>query len=154
MSKQKRRTGDILEIPIAGKGYSYAQVLRTGVAFFDVLLESKLENLESLSGSGVLFVLEIYDSVITDNEWRVVGNIPVREFLRTAPLQFVQDQMNPESVSLYDPNTGETRTASIDDCKGLERAAVWTAGQVQERILDYHEGKDNKWVEQLKLENS
>ena len=67
------------------------------------------------------------------------------------PLQFIQDELNPKNYQLYDPNTGQISKASKEECIGLERAAVWEAEHVEDRLRDFYSGVQNKWVEQLKI---
>ena len=66
-------------------------------------------------------------------------------------MQFIQDPINPEKFELYNPNTGEITSTTRDEAKGLERAAVWEAEHIESRLRDYYEGKENTWVNQLKI---
>lgn len=131
--------------------FFYAQVLSAGVAFFDYKSNEPLYDLEKLNHVNILFIVEVYDSVITKGRWRIVGNLPIREELKVPPLKFIQDRLNPNFFELYDPITGKTFPAKRDDCKGLERAAVWEAEHVEERLLDHYEGRENKWVKKMSI---
>jgi hypothetical protein len=64
---------------------------------------------------------------------------------------FIQDELEPNKFELYDPNTGDIKPAKKVDCIGLERAAVWEAGHVEERIVDHFAGRTNKWVEDMRI---
>lgn len=64
-------------------------------------------------------------------------------------MKFIQDVLNPEKFELYDPNNGEIIPATKEQIQGLECAAVWEAEHVESRIIDYYEGRPNKWVKQL-----
>ena len=57
--------------------------------------------------------------------------------------------MRPEKFSIYED--GKIRSASKEECLGLERAAVWEPSHVEERIVDYYAGRKNQWLESLKL---
>jgi hypothetical protein len=39
----------------------------------------------------------------------------------------------------------------LEEVKGLERAAVWEADHIEDRLTDYIDGKENKWVKSLEL---
>ena len=80
-----------------------------------------------------------------------VGKLPIREDLSILPMQFIQDTLNSEKYSLYNPNTGEITPTTRDKAIGLERAAVWDAHHVEDRIRDYYLGIPNETVERLKL---
>ena len=40
--------------------------------------------------------------------------------------------------------------ATPTECAGLERAAVWSASHVEDRLRDYRAGRPNTWVRPLK----
>jgi hypothetical protein len=40
--------------------------------------------------------------------------------------------------------------ASYGECTSLERAAVWDTEHIEDRLEDYFNGRENKWVESLK----
>jgi hypothetical protein len=73
------------------------------------------------------------------------------EKYKTLPLKFIQDPIQRQSFQIYDPNTGNIHPSKKEDCIGLERAAVWEASHVEDRILDHFEGRENKWVKSLQI---
>jgi hypothetical protein len=152
MAKQRITTGAILEVNIEGQYYVYTQILgKAGYAFFDYKSKEKLEDLTVLLSARILFILSVYDDIITKGEWLKVGKLPIRSDLLVQPLQFIQDNLNPNNFEHYNPNTGEITKATREECEGLERAAVWEANHVEDRIRDYYLGVPNIWVEQLKI---
>ena len=56
-----------------------------------------------------------------------------------------------ENFEIYNPNTGEIKKATKKECEGLECTAVWTANHLESRIEDHFAGKENVWVERLKI---
>ncbi|MGJ3234667.1 Imm26 family immunity protein [Marivirga sp.] len=149
MKKQKITIGDIVEIKIESNFYCYAQILpNAGYAFFDIKSSSPIDNIEKLNDVPILFILSVYNDVITEGLWLKVGKLPIRDTLKQQPLQFIQDQLNPDKFELYNPNTGESKQAEKGDCKGLERASVWEAEEVEERLLDHFKGRKNRLVEE------
>lgn len=152
MTKQQRITpGAILEILIGEKFY-YAQILLSGnCAFFDLESSEKLEDFTVLENSQVLFILAVYDDVITGGRWRIVETMELRGALKVEPFKFIQDALDPDSFELYDPNSGDIREATREECEGLECSAVWEAEHIEDRIVDHYKGRPNIWVEQLKI---
>lgn len=151
MKRQRITIGSILEINIEGKYYVYAQILgKAAYAFFDYKSSEKLTDFSNLQKTPILFIIAVYNDVITSGYWPKVGKIEIRENLRVQPMQFIQDPIKPDNFSLYNPNSGEIVPTTRDKIKGLERAAVWEASHVEERIRDYYSGVPNIWVEQLK----
>lgn len=98
-----------------------------------------------------MFIVAVYNDIITQGHWFKVGKLPIREDLSILPMQFIQDTLDSEKYSLYNPNTGEITPTTRDKAIGLERAAVWDAHHVEDRIRDYYLGIPNETVERLKL---
>lgn len=152
MAKRQRVTpGAILEIHTHDKFY-YAQILQSkGCAFFNLERIKPLEDYSILLNAPVLFIIAVYHDVITKGKWVKVGEMKIREGLKTEPYQFIQDTLNSDSFELYNPNTGEIIPATKEEAKGLECAAVWEAEHVESRLRDYYAGKPNVWVQQLAI---
>lgn len=69
MVKQKITIGSILEIKICDY-YCYAQILgKASYAFFDFKSVNKLTDLSLLESSPVLFILAVYNHVVTKGKW-------------------------------------------------------------------------------------
>lgn len=152
MANQIITEGAILELCIDNQYYVYAQILgKAGYAFFDFASNKRMQEFKILQTREVLFILSVYNDVVTRGKWRKVGKLPIREDLQTQPLQYIQDIHYPDRFELYDPNTGEITKATREQCEGLECAAVWEASHVEDRIRDHYLGVPNIWVEQLAI---
>jgi len=152
IKRQKITEGSILEINIEKQYFVYAQILnKGGYVFFNYKTREKLIDLSLLKKAPILFVIGVYNDVITKGHWLKVGKIEIRDDLKIQPMQFIQDVQNQGNFELYNPNTGEIRKATKEQCFGLECAAVWEANHVEDRIRDYYDSKPNIWVEQLKI---
>jgi hypothetical protein len=151
MKKQRRIPGSILEIQLEDQSLAYAQVLKTGVAFFDLNAKDSLTDLHVILEKPVLFIIEIYDHIITKGRWKIVGTLPIRPDLIKPPLQFIQDQLAPDKFELYDPISGDIYPATRDECIGLECAAVWEAEHVEGRLIDHYNNRENIWVKMLSM---
>ncbi len=62
-------------------------------------------------------------------------------------MQFIQDAIHPDRFEFYDPNTGESRPATKEQIKGLERASVWEANHIEDRIRDHYNGIPCIWLQ-------
>jgi hypothetical protein len=156
MAKQRIIEGAILEICIDNQYYVYAQILTKGLgyAFFDFKSETKIKDLNLLQKANILFIVMVYNDIITKGVWVKVGKLPIRNDLLVQPMKYIQDIQNPNSFELYNPNTGEITKATREQCEGLEYAAVWEANHVEDRIRDYYLDVPNIWVEQLKIKSN
>jgi|688.fasta_scaffold221658_2 hypothetical protein len=148
MSKKQRITvGSILEIYIEKEYYTYAQILgKAGYAFFDYKTKDKLNDYSILLDKPILFITSVYNDVITQGHWLKVGSLEIRKDLQEQPMQFIQDAIHPDRFEFYDPNTGESRPATKEKIKGLERASVWEANHIEDRIRDYYNGVPCVWL--------
>lgn len=142
-----------MEIDIEGEYFVYAQVLSKGLgyAFFDFRTKKKLNSFDILLSSKVLFIVMVYNDIITKGVWLKVGKLSIRNDLLIQPMKYIQDNLNSDNFELYNPNTGEITKSTRKECEGLECAAVWEANHIQDRIRDCYLGVPNIWVEQLKI---
>lgn len=148
MKRQRITIGSILEIRVHEKYYFYAQILKGGKAFFDFMSEQPISDVTILSDKPILFIIAVYNDVITSGHWPKVGKLDIRDDLKVLPLKFIQDALDPTSFSIYDPNSGEIIPSTKEACKGLERSSVWDAHHVEQRLLDHLEGRINKYVQE------
>lgn len=137
-----------MEINIEGQYYVYAQILSKGLgyAFFDFKSKEKLRDFNILLNSKVLFIVMVYNDIITKGVWLKVGKLPIRDDLLVQPMKFIQDNLNPNNFEHYNPNTGKITKATKEECVGLERASVWDANHVEDRIRDYYLGVPCTWL--------
>ncbi|MCK0115021.1 Imm26 family immunity protein [Gelidibacter sp. F63206] len=150
MKKQIRTIGAIVEIDLKNGDYCYAQILNDGLAFYDLKVKEKLSDFDVLLECPVLFFLSVYRDAISQGRWLKVGKLTIRKEFEVLPMKFIQDGLNPNIFELYNPNTGDITRTTKDKITGLERAAVWEANHVEDRLRDYYDGKPNVWLEQLK----
>jgi len=151
--RQRIIEGSILEINIENQYFAYAQILKKGLgyAFFNFKSFEKLLDISVLNKAKVIFIVMVYNDVITKGIWVKIGKLDIRDELKELPMQFIQDSQNPNNFEIYNPNTGEISKATKEQCLGLECAAVWEANHIEDRIRDYYNSIPNVWVEQLKI---
>jgi hypothetical protein len=151
VKKQRRTIGAVVKINLGDGNHSYARILdKASFAIYDFMTKSE-KTIDEITAKNILFIVAVYDDVITDGRWEKIGSKPLEEELKILPMKYMQDSINPNNFSLYNPNTGEIIPAKRGDCAGLECAAVWEAEHVEDRIRDHYAGKKNKWLEQLEI---
>ncbi len=149
MNKRQRRTvGSIVSIPIENYRV-HAQILAdTDMVFFDTkhLTDESLTEYESFE---VLFRLPVNSNAILDGRWVKVGKENIKdEFSKPVP-RFIQDALNPEKFEIY--IGGNIHPSTKNECKNLDRCAVWAVNHVEDRIRDHYNGVSNVWVEKMRL---
>lgn len=160
--RQKITIGSIIEISIEGIYFVYAQILPKSLyAFFDYRSIEPIMDFSCLNTAPVLFVIPVYDYVITKGIWLKVGKMPIREDLEKLPKKYyIYDEISGK-YSKYDSYTGEIVPSTKEDVRGLERAAVWAENHVEDRIRDYYNHVPCLWLkkhyelfpESLKIED-
>lgn len=151
MKRQRIQSGAVVEIPLGDGTHTYGRLLvRPYVEVYDSVTRDAVTDLNAIVARPVLFTVSVFDRAITSGRWPIVGKLPYDEDTAEMPLQFKQDAADLRRCSLIDAWGNITR-ASLEECQGLERAAVWEAEHIEDRIRDHYAGRPNVWVEQLKL---
>ncbi|MGA3210294.1 MAG: immunity 26/phosphotriesterase HocA family protein [Terriglobales bacterium] len=147
MKSKKRTVGDIVKIPLGNGTHIYARVLPDATfAFYDSHVSEELA-LQTVLERPVLFFVAVMDRAIMKGRWPIVGHISLDEKLQPPP-KFIQDPINKDVFRIYE--NGQIRSATRQECVGLERAAVWEPEHVEDRLRDHYAGRRNKWFESLR----
>jgi hypothetical protein len=147
--RQQRIAGDVVEVDLGDGSHTYARVLEEAMfAFYDCRTTEDLA-VDAIIAGGILFIIPVMDHAVKRGRWIVVGSAPLNAALMNPPPRFMQDALNLDSFSIYEK--GKIRSATKEECIGLEREAVWDPGHVEDRIRDHYLGRKNKWVESLKI---
>ncbi len=146
------RVGDVVQVPLSGGTCGYGYVLvEPLIAFLDHRDGGQTEDFHDVVQKPLLFKIWVSNRPMRDGSWPVVGHVdPTTEALKPVPF-FKQDAISRKLSITYDG--GKEVPATPDDCRGLERAAVWEPEHVVDRLLDHFEGRPNKWVESLRMKD-
>jgi hypothetical protein len=152
--KVRRQVGDVVAVPLSAKVISYALLLQEPlIVFLAATANAGTSGLpEGIHSARALFSIWVANQPVQDGSWPVAGRVdPVPDHFLSETWFFKQD---PISKALTIGRTGAeeipaTATQVIE--RQLERAAVWSASHVEERLRDHFAGRANKWVESLKL---
>lgn len=149
--KTRRVVGDVVAIPLGdSEQVGFGVVLEEPLmAFFDVSAKAGAEpSVGEIARYPVAFRIWVMNQPIVDGLWPVLGKVDVPEELAVAPWFFKQD---PISGKLTVGRTGsEERLPEPGQVDSLERAAVWSAAHVVDRLQDHFAGKPNKWVASMR----
>ena len=151
IKKQRRIIGAILKIDLHNGYHSYGRILdKANYAFYEIMTKDDIRDVNLIVTLPVLFILGVYNDVITSNRWVIIGKKTLEDYLKVLPMEFIQDSETLE-LEIYDCNSGEIRPSTKEECEGLECAAVWEATHVEERIIDFFEGRINASVKNLSI---
>ena len=139
MARQRWTKGAVLEVPLSSGVLVKAQMLKEPeFAFFHPEDEDLL-----------LFRLWVHKSAYNTGRWTKIGKAAIRQDLTRQVDRFKQDPISGQ-LSIYRDEID--LPATVSDCEGLERAAVWDPHHVESRLEDELAGRPNKWVESLKMD--
>ncbi|MDX2053373.1 MAG: immunity 26/phosphotriesterase HocA family protein [Polyangiaceae bacterium] len=145
--KIPRVAGELVAIPLAdGERVGFGLVLEEPLmAFFDLSAKrDSMPSVEEIIRSPVAFKIWVMNQPIVDGLWPVLGKADVPPDLAVAPWFFKQDAISGKIT------VGRTGAEELQPMPGqldaLERAAVWSASHVVDRLQDHFAGKPNKWV--------
>lgn len=149
----------MVEIPLGEGRRGFARDLGLEVEFYDrQAVQGEAVDVAGLEGTPVAFRVWVMDSAFKpSSSWRSIGKLPLREDGSAASRFAKQDPLT-GALSIYweDPQRGQRHEApaTLDECAGLESAAVWSANHIEDRLRDYFAGKPNKWVASLAIDPS
>lgn len=147
----RRTVGDVVAIPLGGGRVGFGLVLEEPlVAFFDHSRAAGAElPVEAIVETPIAFRIWVMNQPIWDGVWPVIGRVDVPRRALEKPWFVKQD---PISGKVTVGRTGsEEITPPTGLAETLERAAVWGAEHVVDRLNDHFAGRANKWVESVKL---
>ncbi|MHB8254362.1 MAG: immunity 26/phosphotriesterase HocA family protein [Acidiferrobacter sp.] len=146
--KIKRTVGDVVTIAIGKGTLCFGRVLAEPLMAFYDLQAKRIPSIKEIIYSPILFKVWVMNHAVTSGRWHVIGSAPLDVTLWESVKFFKLDPLSKES---YIYSNGEETPASLEECEGLERAAVWDPQHVEDRLRDYYAGVPNRWVESLKL---
>lgn len=155
-SKVRRRQGDLLKIDLGDGRHSFAQVAAEPlIVFFDRASTEDLAE-EDVSNLPVLFRVWVSNHAVTSGRWPVIGRGALSSANHAEPFFYKQDAITGR-LALYHSTFAATnyeRAANLDDCVGLEAAAVWEPEHVEDRLRDHFAGRPNTWFESLRTDEA
>lgn len=142
MKNQKWSKGALCEISLPNGQKSQCQMLSSPeFAFFDPSDPEK-----------VLFRLYVMRYAYSKGRWIKIGKRRLLPDLDSPVPRFLQDAITGK-LSITFGGLEET-PATYEQCKDLERCAVWDPEHVESRLQDYLDGKENIWVKNLEIDQS
>jgi hypothetical protein len=149
MPRQRFEPGAVLRIDLDEHRHTYARMLSDHpyLAIYDAVTEADLAADEAVARP-VLYVLAVADHAL--RRWPKVGEVPLVRSPVAIPEFFMQDMFDPRRCQIMDYQ-GNTRPASPAECVGLERAAVWDAEHVEQRLRDHLAGRDNPHLAHMQV---
>ena len=152
---QKFIVGSIFKIPLGNQKFAYGRILDEQIAVYDFLnpCNENDPEIELIIQQPVLFYVFIYESVITEGHFEIIGFIKLtQEEVEKIPAYFNQDSININAcVIFYQDARVPAYKATAQDCIGLEGAVIYDFKDVKKRIEDFYAGNKDNFVEYDKV---
>ena len=147
------KPGLLLRVPLDDGMHTYGRMLarKPYMAFHDFRTREETPDPVEVAKSPVLFVVVTSAASVKEEGWDPLGVVPLDEVDTPIPPSFRQDPDNPKDLKIVDA-LGNERVATVEECLGLENWGVgWHADHIQDRLNDHYAGRENIWVEQVRL---
>ena len=149
MARKRFTPGKFVRITLADGSFGYGRLRKFPVAsFYDLRTEKPVSDLDEIASKPILFTVCVHKSVMA--KWEVIGTKPLEEKMKQPVWQFWQDLGDFRNCRIFD-REGNERTATPEECEGLERWSVWEPNGIEGRLLDTFMGRPNPHVEHSKV---
>jgi hypothetical protein len=144
----RTKFGSVVQVPLPDGRFGYGVVLEEPlVAFVDHHDAGRNVDVRAIGTIARAFRIWVHKVPLSRGLWPVVGHIePTAE--DRAPVTFFKKDPLKGTFSLV--VAGQATPATLEQCQGVERAAVWEAQHVVDRLVDHFAGRPNRWVEALR----
>ncbi len=139
--KSSEPAGTFILVPLADGTFGYGRVTHEPfMAFYDLRTEAPVSDLVSIASAPVLFTVAVNGS--GRSAWKTLGVAPLEGAVASPAVFYMQGTFNLLDCRIFDTG-GSSRPATPEECVGLEVASSWETRNVQNRLLDHFEGREN-----------
>ena len=133
MPHRKPKVGDVVQLSLPDGRFAYGRVLRgSGVAFYREMSDRPGE--PPIGSTDFQFTVAVDVRILTSNDVPIVGHDPrVNEFEDWPPPAGVEDPIGVRHKVYFQGRM--MVVSSLDEIRGLERAAVWDREDIVERLV-------------------
>ena len=143
------QVGTYLSIPLSDGSFGYGRVLSDPyLAFYDYRTAAPELDLDVIAARAVLFSLAVRKKGL--EHWLALGVQALTGAVAAPVVQFMQSLADPRDCVIF-ASAGVERPATPEECIGLERAAVWEAAHIEQRLLDTFLGRPNATEQQMRV---
>jgi hypothetical protein len=142
--------GAFLRIPLGNGTFGYGRALESPYfAFYNYSTPEPEADLDVIQSKPVLFRTAVRRRPDRD-KWEAIGRRDLDVELARPVVQFTQDRANWTDCTISD-SAGHERSATPEECIGIERDAVWDTNNIESRLLNHFLGRPDEQTEHLKV---
>lgn len=126
--------GTFLRIRLPDGTFAYARLLESpDVAFYDYRTIEPEADVTVIESRRVLFRQAVRNSGL--KKWQRIGQRKLEGEVAQPTVYYTQDLQDFRKCTISD-SVGNERSATPEECVGIEQAAVWDHHHIEERLLD------------------
>lgn len=149
MSTSKQEPGAFVQVRLPDGTFGYGRVLEPpNIAFYNYRTNEPSSDLRTIASQPVLFRLAV--RILNSKNWQHIGKEELNGEVAQPVVKYTQDIIDFRKCVIWD-SVGNERTATPEECIGLERSAVWESHGVEERLLDTFLGRPNNEEQRLRV---
>jgi hypothetical protein len=149
VNKPKHEPGTFLRIRLPDGTYGYGRELEGPfTAFYDYRTTTPSDDLDVIADKPVLFSVGV--RLQDPTRWERIGARALEGVVAEPVVGFHQEIGDFGKCIIFD-SAGNARTATPEECVGLERDAVWDQDHIEERLLDKFMGRPNVAEQHLRV---
>jgi hypothetical protein len=142
--------GMFVRIPLANGSFGYGRALADPyMAFYDYNTKIPVDDIDEIGAKPILF-RQAVRLTRSSSKWTQLGQRNLDEEAAEPVVRFMQDLADFRKCTIFD-SAGMRRDVGPEECIGLERAAVWEAHHIEQRLLDHFLGRPNVVVEEMRV---
>jgi hypothetical protein len=157
-ARENRAPGRVVRIDLGEGRCAYGrQLLGPSVEFYNRLGKTcETVDLLDVVASPIAFTIWVMKYAFRRHGgWELLDVVPLTDEERAMVDRWAKQDVISGTLSIcwsdhVSGTFGET-PASVQECEGLEVAAVWDPQHVEDRLRDHFDGQPNRWVESIRL---
>ncbi len=133
--------GTFVRIPLPDGTFGYGRSLSAPyTAFYAHRTEKPSADLDEIEPAPILFIGCV--TIRAASRWVRIGVRKLTGDVAKPVVRFWQDLVDPRNCVIYD-SAGAERSATPEECVGLERASAWEEHHIEQRLTDWFMGRPN-----------
>lgn len=142
--KKRVKIGDVLAIPLPNGKYAFGRIFKNSYVAYYKKIGENINDIPTTED--YQFIVATYQYLTKGKIWEAVERRPYStDDEVTAPPNSIYNQLTKQFSIYY---KGETRPASLEECRNLEPMAVWDKEHIIDRLIG-----NNKWTESMQITN-
>jgi hypothetical protein len=145
MRNNKEISGGIVKITFDSPYHTYGRILNYGdIAFYDFKTNENGRPSREIIKSPILFKSIVNIGGIKVGRWPIIDTIPLEGNL--VPSKYWLPEFGHDNFCKIFEDGKYKFMVPLKEAEGLNEGSIWSPEQIEERLRDYYQGKNNRWL--------